>query len=132
MPVKNAKTTLRHRCALSVILAVAIPGAIALVLGTGLNAAQSSMPTSELAPQVKPAIDGVFELFKEKSVVALDDSHGLAQEEMLYNEIVRDPRFAEQVGNVVVEFGGAGAQGIIDRYVNGGDVSFTELRHVWT
>src|ERR1051326_1140593 len=51
---------------------------------------------------------------------------------MLYNEVVRDPRFAEQVGNVVLEFGGAGAQDIIDRYVNGEDVSFTGLRHVWT
>jgi hypothetical protein len=33
---------------------------------------------------------------------------------------------------VVVEFGGSAAQGIIERYVNGEDVPFTELRHVWT
>jgi hypothetical protein len=31
-----------------------------------------------------------------------------------------------------VEFGGSAAQGIIDRYVNGEDVAFSELRHVWT
>jgi hypothetical protein len=74
----------------------------------------------------------VLDLFKQKRVVALDDSHGLAQEEAFYSDLVRDSRFAEEVGNVVVEFGGSAAQNIIDRYVNGEDVSFTELRHVWT
>jgi hypothetical protein len=55
----------------------------------------------------------------------------LAQEEAFYSALVRDPRFAEQVGNVVVEFGGSVAQHTIDRYVAGEDVPFTELRHVW-
>jgi len=32
MQVKNAKITLRHGCALSTILALAIPGAFAVVL----------------------------------------------------------------------------------------------------
>lgn len=43
-----------------------------------------------------------------------------------------DPRFARNVGNVVVEFGDASAQGIIDRYVDGQHVPYTELRKIWT
>jgi len=84
------------------------------------------------APQVSPAVDGVLALFQQKSVVALGDAHGLAQEEDFYSTLIRDPRFAEQVGNVVVEFGGESAQETIDRYVAGEDVPFTDLRRVWT
>ena len=88
--------------------------------------------TPNSAPKVKVAVDGVLDLFKERQVVALGDFHGLTQEEAFYSLLARDPRFAEQVGNVVVEFGGSEAQDSIDRYVNGEDVPFTELRHVWT
>jgi hypothetical protein len=84
------------------------------------------------SPTARPAIDGVLELFKSKPIVALGDVHGLAQEDDFYSDLVRDPRFAQEVGNVVVEFGGAAAQDTIDRYVAGEEVPFTELRRVWT
>jgi hypothetical protein len=115
----------------SAVLAVAILAAIAFPFGNVARTGLARPPASEPAPQVKPAIDGVLDLFKQKQVVALGDSHGLAQEEDFYSALVRDPRFVEQVGNVVVEFGGSEAQDIIDRYVSGEDVPFTELRHVW-
>jgi hypothetical protein len=114
------------------VLTATILAAISFPLGNVARTGALQAPTSEQAPQVKPAIDGVLDLFKQKQVVALGDFHGVAQEEAFYSALVRDPRFAEQVGNVVVEFGGSAAQGIIDRYVNGEDVPFTELRHVWT
>lgn len=88
--------------------------------------------SAEPAPKIERAIDGVLDLFRQKSVVAIGDDHGLAQEEAFYIALIRDPRFAEEVGNVVVEFGGAASQDIIDRYVNGADVPLTELRRVWT
>jgi hypothetical protein len=81
---------------------------------------------------VKAAVDGVLGLFQQKPVVVLCDQHGLAQEEDFYSALVRDPRFAENVGNVIVEFGGEASQGIIDRYVAGEDVPLKELRRVWT
>ncbi|HEV2175312.1 MAG TPA: hypothetical protein VGR71_17185, partial [Nitrospira sp.] len=89
------------------------------------SVSQQSIPTmrepAAPAPRVASGVDGVLDLFKQKSVVALADAHGLAQEEAFYSALVRDPRFAKDVGNVVVEFGGSGAQNIIDRYENGGD-----------
>jgi hypothetical protein len=122
------------------IVTLAMPVFLTLVgaphLGAQVPASARTAPSgqsiAELAPQVKSAADGVFDLFKQKSVVALGDAHNLAQEEAFYSSLVRDPRFAEQVGNVVVEFGGLAAQDIIDRYVNGEDVPFIEFRHVWT
>jgi hypothetical protein len=35
------------------------------------------------------------------------------------------------VNDIVVEFGDAGYQGIIDRYIAGRDVPYDDLRHVW-
>jgi hypothetical protein len=81
---------------------------------------------------IKPAVDGLFDAFETHPLVALGDMHGLAQEMELYKLLIRDPRFARNVGNVVVEFGGAARQDVIDRYVNGAAVSYHELRQVWT
>ena len=113
------------------VFALTALGTVGRVPGSEARATQAS-PAAGPAPQVKPAADGVFDLFKQKQVVALGDVHSLAQEEAFHGALVRDPRFADQVGNVVVEFGGSGAQDTIDRYVKGEKVPVTELRHVWT
>lgn len=84
------------------------------------------------APTATPAIDGIMDAFKTHPLVGLGDDHGMAQEEDFYAALVRDPRFAREVGNVVVEFGNATHQDIIDRFVNGEAVPYTELRKVWT
>jgi len=83
-------------------------------------------------PIVVPAIDGILAAFQTHSLVGIGDKHNLAQELDFYGALVRDPRFAQQVGNVVVEFGGAAHQDIIDRYVAGDSVPYAELRKVWT
>ena len=81
---------------------------------------------------VQPAVDGIFAAFETHALVGLDDEHGLAQEMEFYEALIGDPRFAREVGNVVVEFGGAARQDIIDRYTNGEIVPYRELRRVWT
>jgi hypothetical protein len=83
-------------------------------------------------PTVMPAMDGIFDAFKTHALVGLGEHHRIAQELDFYAALVRDPRFAKEVGNVVVEFGGAAHQDIIDRYVAGEDVPYTELRKIWT
>jgi hypothetical protein len=89
-------------------------------------------PATARPPHAEPAVEGVRQLFGHKAVVAVGDLHGLAQEGDFYAALVRDPRFAAEVGNVVVEFGSAGTQQIIDRYVAGEEVRFDELRRVWS
>ena len=59
------------------------------------------------APTVVSAIDGILHAFQHHSLVGIGDDHNSAQEEDFYAALVRDPRFATEVGNVVVEFGGA-------------------------
>jgi hypothetical protein len=84
------------------------------------------------SPVVRPGFDGIFEAFQTHPLVGLGETHRRAQEIDFYTALIRDPRFARDVGNVVVEFGGAAHQDIIDRYVAGEDVPYQELRKVWT
>jgi hypothetical protein len=93
---------------------------------------QIAPPQAREAAAVQSATDAVFGAFETHPLVGMSDDHGLAEEAALYEAIVRDPRFAERIGNVVVEFGGAARQDVMDRYVNGGVVPYEELRQVWT
>jgi len=97
-----------------------------------LLTASISTGLAQSAPTVSPAIDGILEVFKTHPLVGIGEHHRIAQELDFYAALVRDPRFAAEVGNVVVEFGGAARQDVIDRYVNGEDVPYSELRKVWT
>ena len=59
---------------------------------------------------VAPAVAGILDAFAFRPLVAIGDYHGVAQELDFYAAIVRDSRFASEVGNVVVEFGSASHQ----------------------
>lgn len=82
--------------------------------------------------KVGNAADGIFEAFGSHPLVGLAEWHGLAQELDFYAALLRDPRFAAEVGNIVLEVGDAAQQAVIDRYVGGEDVPYTELRKVWS
>jgi hypothetical protein len=92
-------------------------------------AARASAPA---APAVRPAIEGILEAFDAHPLVGVNGNLELAQAADFYAALIRDPRFARQIGNVVVEFGGAAHQDIIDRYVAGEAVPYADLRKVWS
>ncbi len=98
--------------------------------------AQRTAPPNERAAsaapvKVEPALDGVFGAFENYPIVALADAHGLAEQMDFYSAVVRDPRFARDVRNLVVEFGASSQQYVIDRYLAGETVPYVELRKVW-
>lgn len=84
------------------------------------------------APTVVTAIDGILHAFQNHPLVGIGDDHNSAQEEDFYAALVRDPRFSTEVGNLVVEFGGAAHQDILDSYLDGQEVWSTDLRKIWT
>ena len=90
------------------------------------------LPAFGAPPKIVNAADGIFAAFQSHPLVGLGESHGLAQELDFYATLVRDPRFATEVGNIVVESGDAAQQPVVDRYVNGEDVPYSELRKVWS
>lgn len=108
---------------------------IAMLCGTvfsGSLMGEQAQAHASPPPSVVPAVDGIFAAFQSHSIVGIADWHGLAQEEDFYVDLIRDPRFTEEIDNVVVEFGGAAQQETIDRYVAGEDIPYEQLRKVWT
>ena len=83
-------------------------------------------------PKIVNATDGIFSAFQSHPLVGIGEWHGLAQELDFYATLVRDPRFATEVGNIVLETGDAAQQPVVDRYVNGENVPYKELRKVWS
>lgn len=82
--------------------------------------------------QVQSAVDGVLQAFDSYSVVAIGDEHGLQQLGDFYQALLRHPEFAKKVDALVVEYGNARYQDLVDRYVRGEDVDADDLQKVWS
>jgi hypothetical protein len=98
---------------------------------SGVAPTQSANSSDPAPPAVMDAKLGIFEAFQTHPLVGLGDHHRMAQELDFYAALVRDKRFATDVGNVVVEFGDASQQAIVDRYLSGEDIPYEQLRKVW-
>jgi hypothetical protein len=85
------------------------------------------------APSTKPldAITTMIDAFQQHAIVALEEMHGNARGAAFRLALIRDPRFAASVNDVVVEFGNAFYQEVIDRFVAGETVPYEQLRRVW-
>ena len=83
------------------------------------------------AAPIEP-ITAILEMFKAHDVVALSEgSHGNEQGHAFRLALIRDPRFSAAVNDIMVEFGNALYQDVIDRFVRGEQVAYDELRKVW-
>ena len=102
-----------------VLLIVAL---LSVAATTGLADAQPATPGSPAVP-IEP-ITGILEMFKTHDVVALSEgNHGNEQGHAFRVALIRDPRFAAAANDIVVEFGNAHYQAVIDRFVQGEPVA---------
>lgn len=92
-------------------------------------AAQTTVERRPVVP-VEP-IGAILDAFATHPIVALCDAHGNEQAHAFLLSLLRHPRFAATVDDIVVEFGGAKHQDVIDRFVRGDDVPLETLRQVW-
>ena len=95
------------------------------------SAETQKSPSTLPPPTVRPPLTEYWVLSRP-ILWLLSEMPRAMLEEDFYAALVSNPRFARDVGNVVVEFGGAAHQDILDRYLNGADVAFSDLRKVWT
>ena len=91
-------------------------------------AAQDTTPRP--AVPVEP-VSAILDAFDHHDVVAVGDPHGNEQAHAFRLALIRDPRFAAAVDDIVMEWGNALYQDVMDRFVGGDDVSDAELREVW-
>jgi hypothetical protein len=92
---------------------------------------KSLLLLAALAAQADP-IAGVIDAFRTHDVVALGEgSHGNRQSHEFRLALIRDSRFPDVVLDIVVEFGSARYQDLMDRFVNGEAIGRSELRRAW-
>lgn len=112
---------------------------LVLALGAGALAAPgralaqksgAASPDQRIKP-VEP-VQAILDAWTSHDIVALDEGrHGNEQAHRLRLALVRHPTFARNVNDIVVEFGSARYQDVMDRYIRGEDVPASELRHAW-
>jgi hypothetical protein len=96
------------------------------------GAAPPMRPASPSSAVPRDAIGAIIDAFSRHAVVALGEGpHGNEQGHAFRLSLIRDPRFAATVHDILVEFGSGRYQHVMDRFVSGGLVSDNELRPVW-
>jgi hypothetical protein len=87
----------------------------------------ASKPAVPLDP-----VTAVLDAFRTHAIVALGDgAHDNEQSHAFRLALIRDPRFAATVDDIVVECGSARYQNLMDRFVRGEAVPDASLRQVW-
>jgi hypothetical protein len=112
---------------------------IGLALGAGgladpARALAQKSGAAEAETPIRPVepVRAILDALESHDIVALDEGrHGNEQAHKLRLELIRHPRFARNVNDIVVEFGSARYQDVMDRYIRGNDVPERELRHAW-
>jgi hypothetical protein len=114
------------RCLTLVLFAIACLMACAQTVSQR-HAAKST--ASNAVPE--PAIPAVLSAFDSYEVVAINAGHGRKDIDDFILALIRDPRFPDKVNDIAVECGNSLYQPVLDRYIAGMDVPFTEVRKVW-
>lgn len=102
---------------------------------------QTITPVSKFAPGTKLSASGqphpanaftaISQLFRAHDIVMLGEVHDGKQEYEWLSKLVKTPAFAGRVDDIVVEFGNARYQPIVDRYVAGENVPFDQVKKSW-
>jgi hypothetical protein len=92
------------------------------------------LPTTALHAQQQAPLEpiaAILEAFTTHQVVAIAEEHGNEQGHAFRLSLIRHPRFAAIVDDIVVESGNTRYQDVIDRFVRGEEVPYATLRQVW-
>ena len=104
-----------------------------LTLITSMSRAQAHQSTkpagSEPIPQ--PAIPAILAAFDKYEVVGMPEAHGIKDMDDFIFSLIRNPAFPKKVQDIAVECGNSQYQPVLDRYLAGEDVPFSEIRKVW-
>jgi hypothetical protein len=91
---------------------------------------QQAKPTGS-EPTPEPAVPSILAAFDKYEVVGMGEAHGGKDQDDFILSLIRNPAFLEKVSDIAVECGNSLYQPILDRYIAGEEVPFTEVRKVW-
>jgi hypothetical protein len=103
-----------------------------IIQAQGPTPVAAGKETPRLAVPVEP-IAAIVEAFRSHPIVALGnvEFRGNEQSHAFRLSLIRDRRFTAAVNDIVVEFGNARYQEVLDRFVRGEEVLEKALRQVW-
>lgn len=119
----DLRRVIRLCCAVLLFLMAVIPTSQAQM------PQQAKLAGSELTAE--PAIPAILAAFDKYEVVAMPEAHGMKDVDDFILSLIRNPAFPKKVNDIEVECGNSLYQPILDRYIAGEDVPFTEVRKVW-
>ncbi len=90
----------------------------------------SKQEVAQVVEQAKFADDAIMQAFEKHNFVAIGDYHWNDAFVRYASELVVKPEFSERVNHIVVEFGNAKYQSVLDDYLLGGEVSEEQLNSV--
>ncbi|HVN03664.1 MAG TPA: hypothetical protein VMT86_04550 [Bryobacteraceae bacterium] len=82
-------------------------------------------------PQPQEPVQGIAGLFATYRIVMLGEIHGCRQQYEVLSRLVANPAFGDRVNDIVVEFGNAKYQQLVDRYTAGENVPFEQVQKAW-
>ncbi len=109
-------------------------GVVLVVSTYQLCHAQNSRERAQSQPSntaPEPAIPAILRAFDTYEVVAMSAAHGQKDIDDFILSVIRDPDFPRRVNDIVVECGNLRYQPVLDRYIAGENVPFTDVQHVW-
>jgi hypothetical protein len=111
-------------CCVLVLLVV-----FALTMAYGQTPGTTKLEVLDPTPQ--PAVNAILSAFDKYEVVAMPQGHGMQDLNDFVFSLIRNPAFSEKVNDIVFESGNSLYQPILDRYIAGEEVPFTEVQKVW-
>jgi len=115
---------IRLCCVLLLFLTAVIP-----VISRAQVQQQTKPRGSEPTPEA--AVPAILAAFDKYEVVGMSEAHGMKDVDDFILSLIRNPAFAEKVNDIEVECGNSLYQAVLDRYIAGENVPFTEVRKVW-
>jgi hypothetical protein len=91
--------------------------------------AQAQTPAGQ--PSLQNAPTAMLQLFQNHDIVMFGEVHNSRQEYEWLCKLVKTPGFSDHVDDIVVEFGNALDQKVVDRYVAGEAVPFEQVQKAW-
>ena len=90
-----------------------------------------SLATGQEQPKAEAAEAAIIRAFDTHSIVMLGELHGNKQEYELLRGLVSSQEFADKVNDLVLEYGNALYQDVVDRYVAGENVPIDDVQKAW-
>ncbi|NTS75780.1 hypothetical protein HR060_02780 [Catenovulum sp. SM1970] len=87
--------------------------------------------TTTMLSRAKPAEQAILNLFDQYQIVAMGDAHFYDEVMQGITAMITTADFADKVQHIVIEFGNAKYQALLDQYLSGADISEQEVSQVW-